>query len=240
MHKSILALTIGAIIAAITIASALPPGALPQLTKAEIEQFINAPRSDQRQKAAESILSAVDFDTTWAFETLIKGIQIEQEFLERSQEINSSYVWASWHFIQKYIRDLALLGSYSSGSLNDFGENLPPNQKTWITIARGYQKDEMIHDKLREIIAEKGNPPQRTMAVEAISQYKDTSDISILVDAEMAQDNTIYWAGDSDLPGFNPVVLACRNALNEMGYVLEWDSKKFKLVLKKLDEVENK
>ncbi len=210
------------------------------LTRAEIEQLVAAPQSDQRQKGVESILDTVDFDTTWAFETIIKGIKIEQDYLEHSKEINSTYVWASWHNIQKYVRDLALLGSYSPASLKNFGENLPADQKTWVTIARGYQKDEMIHDKLRKIIAEKGNPLQKAMAVEAISQYKDTSDISILVDAEMALDNTIDWAGDSDLPGFNPVVLPCRNALREMGYILEWDSKEFKFVLKRLEEVENK
>lgn len=211
-----------------------------KFTKAEIRQLIDAPRSDQRQEAAKSILNAVDFDTTWAFETIIKGIQIEQNYLGPSKEINQGSFWTSWRNIQKYVRDLAFLGSYSAASLRDFGENLPPNQKTWVLIAEGYQKNEILHDQLREIVAEKGNPLQKAMAVEAISQYKDTSDIPILINAALDHENSIEWAPESDIPGFNPVAEAGSKALWEMGYILEWDSDEFKFVLKRLDEVENK
>jgi len=207
-------------------------------TKAEIGQIIESPNSLQRNTAAKAILSTVDSDTTWAFETIIHGIQIEQDYLQRSHELNSSYVLTSFENIKNYVRDLGLLGSHSPASLKEFGENLPLNQKTWVLIARGYQKDETLHDKLREVAAGKGNPLQKAMAVEAISQYKDTSDIPILVDAVLDRENAIYWAGESDLPGYNPVAERAVIALREMGYVLEWDSQKFKAVLKKKEDVD--
>jgi len=175
------------------------------LTKTEIERLIESPQSLQRNTAAKAILNTVDFDTTWAFVTIIHGIQVEQDYLQRSGEIGSSYVLTSFENILNYVRDLGFLGSHSPASLRDFGEKLPPDQKTWVLIAGGYQKDETIHDKLREIAAGKGNPLQKAMAVEAISQYKDTSDISILVDAALDSENSIDWAEDGDLPGFNPV-----------------------------------
>ncbi len=74
------------------------------------------------------------------------------------------------------------------------------------------------------------------MAVEALSQYKDTSDISIFVDAALDNKNSIEWAGDSDLPGFNPVAERGVAALREMGYILEWDIKEFKFNLKKTNK----
>jgi hypothetical protein len=203
-------------------------------SRSEIDGLINLPESYQRQEGAESILITVDFDTTWAFETIIHGLQLEQDYLERSEEINSRYVWNSWWNIKKYVRDLALLGSYSAASLKDFRENLPPNQKTWVLIAQGYQQDETIHDKLREIAAVKGKPLQKAMAVEAISQYKDTSDILIFVDAALDSENSIDWAGESDLPGFNPVAERGVTALREIGYILEWDSQEFKYNLEKI------
>ena len=187
------------------------------LTRAEIEGTIQNPTSSQRSIAANAILKAVDSDTSWAFNTIINGIQIEQDYLKRSTEINSRYVWNSWWNIQKYVRDLALLGSHSPASLRDFGEYLPPDQKIWVLIARGYQKDEAVHDKLREIAAGKGNPLQKAMAVEVISQYKDTADIPILVDAALDSENSIDWAGGGDLPGFNPVAGAGVRGLREMG-----------------------
>lgn len=210
------------------------------LTKAQIEQLIDAPQSDQRQEAANSILSAMGSDTTWAFETIISGILIEESYLKHSNEVNQGYVWFSWWNIQKYVRDLAFLGSHSAASLEKFGENLPPDQETWVLIAEGYQKKILIHDKIREIIAQKGNPAQKAMAVEAISHYRDTTDIPILVDAALDAENFIEWAGESDLPGLNPVAPACVIALRDLGYALEWDSKEFRARLKKLDETRNK
>jgi hypothetical protein len=209
-------------------------------SRSEIDSMMNLPESNQRQEATGAILNAVDFDTTWAFETIIMGLEIEQDYLKRSKEINSRYVWNSWWNIKKYIRDLALLGSYSVASLGDYGENLSPDQKTWVLIAEGYQKNEALHDKLREIAAVKGKPLQKAMAVEALSQYKDTSDISIFVDAAMDNENSIDWAGESDLPGFNPVAERGVIALREMGYILEWDSQEFKSNLKKIEDVEIK
>ena len=242
-HAVLLFVSLGTLISALlssVIVRGSDNGPGHNLSKREIEQLLNAPESDQRQKGAELILNAVDFDTTWAFETIIKGIQVEQDYLERSEEFNSGYVWISWYNIQQYVRDLALLGSHPPGRLEDFGENLPADQKTWVLIAQGYQQVEAVHDKLREIIAQKGNPAQKAMAVEAISQYKDTSDIIILFNATLDDENCIYWAGQSDLPGFNPVVLACVIALRHMGYTIEWDSKEFRSYLKKTNEVQNK
>jgi hypothetical protein len=207
-------------------------------TKTEIEQSIESPQSLQRNTAAKEILNIVDFDTTWAFHTIIHGIQVEQNYLQRSGEIGSSYVLTSFENILNYVRNLGFLGSHSPSSLKNFGENLPPDQKIWVLIARGYQKDETVHDRLREIAAGKGNPLQKAMAVEAISHYKDTLDIPILVDAALDNENSIDWLGGGDLPGFNPVAGAGVRALRKMGYILEWDSQEFKAILKKIEDVE--
>ena len=242
-HAALLFVSLGTLISALlssVIVRGSDNGPGHNLSKREIEQLLNAPQSDQRQKAANSILSAMAFDTTWAFETIISGIIVEESYLRHSEEINQGYVWISWWNIQKYVRDLALLGSRSPASLREFGDKIPPNRKTWILIAEGYQKDKMLHDKLREIVAKNVNPAQKAMAVEAISQYKDTSDIIILFNATLDDENCIYWAGQSDLPGFNPVVLACVIALRHMGYTIEWDSKEFRSYLKKTNEVQNK
>ncbi len=205
-------------------------------SRSEIDSLINLPESYQRQEAADSILNTIDFDTTWAFVTIIKGIQIEEAYMERSEDINSRYVWNSWWNIKQYVHDLVFLGLNSATSLKSFGENLPHDQKTWVLIARGHQKDETIHDILRQVITGKENSLRKAMAVEALSQYKDTSDISIFVDAALDNKNSIEWAGDSDLPGFNPVAERGVAALREMGYILEWDIKEFKFNLKKTNK----
>lgn len=237
MNKTILSLLAAVVIAAGSARASDGKAAEKTYSRSEIDSLIDLPESYQRQEAAESILDTVEFDTTWAFGTIIKGIQIEEAYLERSEDINSRYVWNSWWNIKQYVHDLVLLGSNSPTSLKSFGENLPHDQRTWVLIGRGHQKDETIHDTLRKVITGKGNPVQKAMAVEALSQYKDTSDVSIFVDAALDNENSIEWAGDSDLPGFNPVAEKGVNALREMGYILEWDSKEFKFNLMKVEDM---
>jgi len=144
----------------------------------------------------------------------------------------------SWRNIQKYVHDLALLGSYSPATLIDLIENLSPDQKIWAIIALGFSGEEDIHDRLKEIITRSDNIPQKAMAIEAISQYKDTSDIPILVNAALEDDNSISWKTDSDIIGFNPVGMASDKALWEMGYILEWDGEEY--VLKRKEDVKIK
>jgi len=208
------------------------------LSKSEIEQLIQHPQSDQRQEVAKSILNAMDSDTTWAFQTILEGLQIEEGYLENSKSIPAGYVWISWWNVQKYVRDLALLGSDSRESLEEFGRTLSPGQRTWVTIAAGYQKDEMVHDELRKIITESDNILQKAMAIESISQYQDSTDFPILIQAKMEDDNAIIWATNSDIVGIDPVGMASDKAFWDMGFILEWDGEKY--VLKKLEDVKIK
>jgi hypothetical protein len=202
-------------------------------SRSEIDSLINLPQSDQREKGVKAILNATDFDTTWAFETIIKGLQMEEDYLENSRVIPQGYVWISWWNIQKYVRDLALLGSKSIESLTEFGRTLPVDRKNWVTIAVGYQKNEMFHDKLRKLITESYNILQKAMAIEAISQYRDTTDFSILIQAKIEEDNGIEWATNGDIIGFNPVAMASDEALGVMGYRLNWNGQNYELVKRK-------
>jgi hypothetical protein len=204
-------------------------------SRSEIDSLLNFPQSDQREKGVKAILNATDFDTTWAFETIMEGLQIEEDYLENSRVIPQGYVWISWWNVQNYVRDLALLGSESIESLTEFGRTLPADQKKWVTIAIGYQKNEEVHDELRKIIAESDDILQKAMAIEAISQYQDSTDFPILIQAKMEDDNAIIWATNSDIVGIDPVGMASDKAFWDMGFILEWDGEKY--VLKKLEDV---
>ena len=93
----------------------------------------------------------------------------------------------------------------------------------------------MVHDKLIKIITESDNILQKAMAIEAISQYRDSTDFPILIQAKMEDDNAIIWATNSDIVGIDPVGMASDKAFWDMGLILEWDGEKY--VLKKLEDV---
>jgi len=199
-------------------------------SRSEIGSIINLPQSDQREKGVKAILNATDFDTTWAFNAIIGGLQIEEDYLENSRTIPEGYVWISWWNVQNYVRDLALLGSNSRESLEQFGRTLSAEQRTWVTIAAGYQKDEMVHEKLRKIITESDNILQKAMAIEAISQYQDTSDVDLLFNAFIEEGNAFNWKGDgtSCIMGFSPVGETALLALKKLGY--EYDPYSHELI----------
>jgi hypothetical protein len=58
------------------------------------------------------------------------------------------------------------------------------------------------------------------MAIEAISQYQDTSDINLIVDVFKEDGNTIDWKGDgtSSVIGFSPVGQEALIAFKKYGY----------------------
>jgi hypothetical protein len=186
----------------------------------EIENIIDLPQSDQREKGVKSILEAGNSDTVWAVKTILHGLEIEENYLSNSAKLEEGYVWISWENIKNYIHDFALLGMYSPNLLNDLIIDLSPSQKNWTTIALGYRQDNIVHKELINIMTHSDNILQKAMAIEAISQYQDTSDINLIVDVFKEDGNTIDWKGDgtSSVIGFSPVGQEALIAFKKYGY----------------------
>lgn len=201
------------------------------LSKSEIEQLIKESLPADREKGAKAVLDAVDLDTTWAVKTILAGIRVEDEYLANSEEIHFRDVYISWYNLRKYVRDLGLLGSNSTGLLQTLADTLPSNRNSWAKIALGYSKDPAVHEELRGIITDSPNVFHKAMAVEAISVYQNESDVEILYQALLEKGNSVRWKRDEgDIIGFGPVAIVALTALEKLGYTVNLRSKDTELI----------
>jgi hypothetical protein len=122
------------------------------LKKEQIQRLIKSPQVTDREKGANLVLNAIDFDTVWAVQTILDGLLFEENYLKESKKLHARYVYTSWDIIQRYNRDLAFLGSNSAAAIGSIYESSNRDKNKWAVIALGYQKEETVHDELRNII----------------------------------------------------------------------------------------
>lgn len=201
------------------------------LSKSKIEDLIQRLIPEEREKGAKAVLDAIDSDTSWAVNTILTGIRVEEEYLANSREYYSRDVYIAYYNFQKYVRDLALLGLNSAGLLQTLTDTLSSDQKTWAKIALGYGKDPTFHEELRQMITGSPNVLHKAMAAEAIAAYEDESDVEILHQAFL-EGNSIDWktTDGSCIPGFSPVAIAAHSSLEKLGYTIDLHSLNLDLI----------
>jgi len=208
------------------------------LKKEQIQRLIKSPQVTDREKGANLVLNALDFDTVWAVQTILDGLLFEENYLKESKKLHARYVYTSWDIIQKYNRDLAFLGSNSAAAIGSIYKSSNRDKNKWAIIALGYQKEETVHDELSNIINENSSIFLTAMALDAISNYGDPSDIPVIQSVFYNTDDkryTVEFLPDGSILGFDPVIQIGMQSMKKLGYSVWWDADGIP-IFSKLDE----
>jgi len=220
--------------------SAFPQGKPEPLSvaKSDIDSLIKSSDLFERFDGARLLCSATDFDTTWAYETIIEGIAIENEKLKDTGFHFKYFRINPDRIFPIYIEGLAAISKNSPGRLRQYTMSLSGEMKEWLTVALGFLTDKSAHEDVREIISTTSNIILKANAIRAISEYRDTSDVPLLI-ATLSDTLSIIeidepMAGMTDIfPSYNPVIESTRYALNKLGYRSNWDENGNPIVTKK-------
>lgn len=208
------------------------------VTRAEVDSLINSTDFFERYEGAKLLFGATDFDTTWAYETIIKGIRIENEKLKETGFHFKYFQMNPDQIFPIYVEGLAALSRNSPIRLRQYSSSLTGEMKEWLIVSSGFLADESVHEDVREIISTTSNIILKGNALRAIAEYGDTSDVPLLT---IALSDTLSIVeidepliGVSDIiPSYNPVWQSAFYALNKLGYSTTWDENLNPIVTKK-------
>lgn len=210
----------------------------PSVTRAEVDSLIESDDFFARYEGANLLFTVADFDTTWAYETLIKGIRIESEELKKTGFHFKYFGLNPDQIYPIYVNGLAALSKNSSDRLKAYWSSSIGEVKDWLTVALGLQADSTVHGNIREIISTTPNIILKANALRAIAEYGDTTDLPLITRAltdtlAIIEVDNMYEA-DSETPShYNPVIPAAVYALNKLGYDNTWDDDLNPIIWKK-------
>ncbi len=208
------------------------------VTRAEVDSLISSSDFFERYQGAKFLFVATDFDTTLAYETIIEGIQIENEELKKTGFHFKYFQMNPDQIFPIYVEGLAALSKNSPDRLRQYLSSSTGEMKEWLTVASGFLADEPVHEDIREIISTTSNIILKANALRAIAEYGDTSDVPLLTIALYDTLSIVEidepLIGVSDIiPSYNPVWQSAFYALNKLGYSTTWDENLNPIVTKK-------
>jgi hypothetical protein len=198
-------------------------------SKNEINVLIESSQPDVRKVAINSILTLMNSDTSWAVEIMLRGLHFEDNFLSYTKDKSEKSVMIGWENIQKLVRDLAQIAESSPELLKNIIPSLSHDKKIWAKISLGYQKDESVHEYIKNLILnfDSGSLFQRAMAIESIASYKNDADISVFLAVVDTIDNKnalVPFKSYSHQTGFYPTRNVALRQLWKLGFRSEFDS----------------
>ena len=105
-------------------------------TKSTVDSLLNSPDFFVRYDGAKLIFKTSDFDTSWAFQTIINGIGFENKNIKRTG-FHFEYFQANPdRLLSDYVSDLVALSKNSPNRLEQYSMSLTGETKDWPRCAR--------------------------------------------------------------------------------------------------------
>ena len=203
-----------------------------RLTLNQISTLSNSTNWFDRWRAANSVIDAIDFDTTTAVSTIVTGIanELNDPVNPTFADLGLGIIPGMDDIIRKYLDNLSILGPNILSMIIEHQNLNNPSLNIWLIIARGMLKDESIKDSLEVIARVNLNPNIRSLAIRAISNFKDVNDLSIF--KESLKDTSYFSiTEDFSVDGngllrrrYYPVRIEAINGLKKLGYKVLPDS----------------
>lgn len=170
--------------------------------KNTIDSMIFSPNPQARLGLANGILKLYPSDTLWTVGTMLKALEIELDSTNSNiQEAGNSFSYTE-RIVRQYIRNLESFGPTINDTLSALLNSQSEKFKNAIKIVLAKNSMESVHHDVRNILLNDSDPNFRGLAAVAITAYKDTSDILLLLKA-LNDPYTVTVALDYALPGQN-------------------------------------